>query len=303
MRIIFILCILSLFSSCLNKPSKQDGKVVSSTQERVPTPVQIKDPRFQAAQSFWKGFDYSNLEVFKDSIRFCNAFAAWGKLLLQLPIEDGKSLTGKLISDGNKYPQMQLKLMYIAELCFNEPNSIYRNEELYIPMLEAIIQAPGIEDLHKERFRFQYKMAMKNRSGAQASDFNYITEKGERGKLSQLKDKKNTLLYFFNPDCNDCERVKAFIAQSSIITQLQKEGRLQVLAIYPDENLEIWKRHQGKNPSVWITARYASQTDREAYYLPAIPNCYLLDKRQVVLLKDAPIEQIEAFINHFQAAF
>ena len=286
---VIIIVVIFCFSFCSDKSAKQEEKPVSPSVET--------NNYLQAASTFWDGLDYSNLKMLKDSMGVYRAFAAWGNLLFQSPLEEAVKLTGKFIEEGNAYPEMQLQLMMISELCFNDPNSAYRNEELYIPMLEAFINAPFVDEAHKERFRFQYRMAMKNRKEAEASDFGYITEQGKKGTLYTLVS-EYVLLYFFNPECHDCARVKEYIARSSVFGQLQKEGLLRVLAIYPDEDLSAWERHLGENPREWITARYASTEDTEAFYLPAIPNLYLLDKGKMVLLKDVSIEQIEIFLEN-----
>jgi hypothetical protein len=38
--------------------------------------------------------------------------------------------------------------------------------------------------------------------------------------------------------------------------------------------------------------------DRELYDLKAMPTLYLLDKDKKVLLKDAPVEQVEQYLAH-----
>lgn len=71
------------------------------------------------------------------------------------------------------------------------------------------------------------------------------------------------------------------------------KGSLSVLAIYPDEDLNAWKKYARSLPQEWIVARYAHPDARKAYGLPAIPCLYLLDRNKTVILKDAPVERIE----------
>lgn len=260
----------------------------SKKQSTLQTPVAL-------SSTFWQGFEYADKERLEDTLSLHKAFHAWLEMFEGVSESDAKASLGKLIVDGNEHPEMQHLLMLIGERFLNNPNSPFRNEELYIPMLEAMIEAPSISEENKFRYRFQYNTAMKNRRGTQANDFRYITSQKKKGNLYQLEH-EYILLYFFNPECHDCARVKAYMEASSIIGKMQQEGRLQVLAVYPDEDLVAWNRHADKNPKEWITARYVSQKEAEAFYLPAIPNLYLLDKDKMVLLKDAPIELIEAVL-------
>ena len=53
-------------------------------------------------------------------------------------------------------------------------------------------------------------------------------------------------------------------------------------------------------PSGWINGYDKELTvlDRELYDLKAMPTLYLLDKDKKVLLKDAPVEQVEQYLAH-----
>jgi hypothetical protein len=74
---------------------------------------------------------------------------------------------------------------------------------------------------------------------------------------------------------------------------------LKVLAVYPDENLEIWKKHLNDLPPAWINSYDQSQTIRQhqTYDLKAIPTLYLLDESKRVLLKDATATTIHEYFE------
>ena len=67
------------------------------------------------------------------------------------------------------------------------------------------------------------------------------------------------------------------------------EGRLQVLAIYPDENLDEWNKHYADMPAEWINSYdKGCLIGRENLYnIGAIPALYLLNKDKIVLVKDS----------------
>ena len=52
-------------------------------------------------------------------------------------------------------------------------------------------------------------------------------------------------------------------------------------------------------PDSWVVAYDAEQAvnEKETYVLPAIPTLYLLDRDKRVLLKDAPVEQVEYYLK------
>ena len=252
---------------------------------------------FRAASLFWEGFDYSNPALSADSTGLERAFAAWVSLLALLPQEQAAPLAGELIARGKDAPAMQLRLGELAELYLDDPNSPYRSEELYIPVLEALITAPKIDEAYKIRPRAQLLSAMKNRPGARTTDIAYTTDDGGQGTLYGLRS-EYTLLLFYNPDCHDCGRVETHIVRSDVFGPLIASGRLRVLAIYPDEDLAAWKEHLPQMPAEWIVGHvFVGRTADSPYDLPAIPCLYLLDCNKTVILKDAPVERIEEWLS------
>lgn len=78
-----------------------------------------------------------------------------------------------------------------------------------------------------------------------------------------------------------------------------KEKTLQILALYPDQDLTLWRNKLAEIPSTWITGYDADQkiTHQNLYNLDAIPTLYLLDQNKKVILKDAPWQAIEAYLH------
>ncbi|MBP6064970.1 MAG: thioredoxin family protein, partial [Bacteroides sp.] len=91
----------------------------------------------------------------------------------------------------------------------------------------------------------------------------------------------------------------AALKGSPTISKLIAEKKLSVLALYPDEELEEWQKHQNEFPDQWINGYDKKLTIKteSRYDLRAIPTLYLLDKDKVVLLKDAPAVAIEEYLN------
>jgi hypothetical protein len=98
-----------------------------------------------------------------------------------------------------------------------------------------------------------------------------------------------TIIYFNNPGCSLCRDITNAMKESAIITKMVRNGKLKVLAIYPDEQLDEWLKHRADMPNEWINGYDKGQLiDREKLYnVNAIPALYLLDKQKVVLVKDS----------------
>lgn len=178
----------------------------------------------------------------------------------------------------------------LADKYLYDPNSPLRNEELYITVLQSIIANPSLEDIYKIAPRERLRMALKNRAGTKATDFSYTASDGAQGRLYSL-DAEYVLLFFYNLGCPACREVRegvTAVLNEEPLASLMEEGRLKVLAVYPDADMSQWDAYAGDIPSEWINAYDPDQTINrgELYDLKAIPSLYLLDKDKIVLLKD-----------------
>lgn len=97
------------------------------------------------------------------------------------------------------------------------------------------------------------------------------------------------MLFFFDPDCNNCREIKKEFASSTVINRLLEHRILKILALYPEENIEVWNNYLNKMPADWIVARDPKNVirNKELYELQALPTIYLLDGQKRIILKDA----------------
>ena len=211
------------------------------------------------AAHYWDNLDWGDGRWIADTAALEGYFTPWAQLLAQMQESEAAKFSGALFRKGNDYPDMQLRLLDAAEYFWRHPNSPFRSEELFIPALEAIVAAPGIEDIYKVRPRSQLASALRNRPGTRAADFAYTTGDGTQG----------TLLMFYNPDCPECGRIEEYIPRSEVFAPLIASGRLRVLAIYPDEDIEAWREHLPQMPAGWTVGHAPMEKDgTAAYHLP-----------------------------------
>ena len=248
------------------------------------------------AGHYWDNLDWDDGRWIADTAALESWFTPWAQLLSRMPEGEAAKLSGALFRKGNGHPDMQLRLLDAAEYFWRHPNSPFRSEELFVPALEAIVAAPGIDSLYKIRPRSQLASARKNRPGMRAADFAYTMADGGRGTLYGLRA-GYTLLMFYNPGCPECGRIEEYIPQSDVFAPLIASGRLRVLAIYPDEDVEAWRSHLPQMPAGWTVGHALMERGGTAAYdLPGIPALYLLGRDKTVLVKDRPVEVIEAWL-------
>lgn len=179
-----------------------------------------------------------------------------------------------------------------------EPNSPIHNDELFMPVVAHLIASDRLSDVQKVRPNVIRGYLQKNRPGTTAAEIHYRTASGRRQSLSDIRS-EYTLLVFHNLGCNACITLIDRIENSAVIKEMQKRKRLQILAIYPDKQLDEWTEHLHEIPSSWLNGfdYNAEIEDKETYILRAIPSVYLLDEKRQVILRDASIPAVERYFQ------
>lgn len=178
--------------------------------------------------------------------------------------------------------------VWLAERVLADPNSAMRNDEFYIPVLEAQLAAPFYDEYERIGPEYALNMARQNRIGQQANDLRYTLASGATKRLRDLRA-DYVLLFINNPGCPMCREIRDAIVASPLLDSLIASGKLKVLAFYPDEDLAEWEAYRPHIPAAWINSYDKGCVVREtsSYNLSAIPALYLLDRDKRVLVKDA----------------
>ena len=103
-----------------------------------------------------------------------------------------------------------------------------------------------------------------------------------------------TVLIFGNPGCQACQEIMEDMESTPEVAALVASGRLQVVDVYIDQEIDDWRAHIPDYPATWINGydhNYAIRTDL-IYNVRGIPSIYLLDAEKTVLLKDATPERV-----------
>lgn len=177
----------------------------------------------------------------------------------------------------------------IMERYLYDPNSPMRNEDLYGPYVSLLSQCELVDEGMRQAYTYDAKMCALNRVGTKAADFRFSDVNGKIRRLHEIKA-DYIILFFSNPGCTACMDI---INNLKSFPQLQKgisTGRLAVLNIYIDEDLQAWKDYMPIYPKEWFNGfdpDYVIRTD-VLYNVRAIPSLYLLDKDKNVIMKDTP---------------
>lgn len=305
--IVRILCLLAfalIFNSCHGQQAAKTEKKEDTTVRtfEMPTvPSMITDPGERAkylVQHYWDKFDFTDTAYIHLPDITEQALTNYIDLMKYVaPDVASSSIKGmmhKATADSTFFAYMA----GLYEKYLYDPNSPMRDESLYIPVLESVLAAPVLDEVNKIRPAHLLELALKNRVGEPATDFTYTLANGKTGTLYNVKA-DYLILFFYNPDCHACKEITGQMVASPLIEQLEQNKKLKILAVYPDEDLEAWRKHIPDVPANWINS-YDSQItlkNDEIYDLKAIPTLYLLDKDKKVILKDVMLGQLMEYLQ------
>ena len=149
----------------------------------------------------------------------------------------------------------------LIEHYFEDQLSPVRNDRVYLIFLEEMKNSPCFDETEKERIAFKIKTTNKNLPGDIAINFKFKDESGKEHQLSDYKDQK-VILYFYDPDCENCHEVSAWLKQQTI------PADIKVLKMIADNHISY------------------------IYSLKNMPTIFLLDKENKVILKDCTAQEL-----------
>lgn len=300
-----LLIFLCLCAACHNSKANHAKAEIPADTITVFTmpaiPTMLNTPELRAdylVRHYWENINFADTNYVHHPEITEQAWVDYIDLMKLVPAKTADNALKELFAQAEKEKKCYRYLMDMADKYLYDPNSPLRNEELYISVLDALIDSPVLDDTEKIRPQARRELAQKNRVGTQAIDFTYTLASGVQGTLHALKA-PYTLLFINNPGCHACAETIEALKQAPTINHLIAKKELKLLSFYPDEELDEWKKHLSDYPSEWLNSYDAKQMVQEKgiYDLKAIPTLYLLDKNKTVLLKDATAEEIEKYLG------
>lgn len=195
-----------------------------------------------------------------------------------------------------------LTLGEIAEATLYSDTAEVLSDELYIPFAKAIADNKKIPAAARARFEHQARVLTNSQVGATAPALTFETPEGGKSDLSKV-DSPYTLLFFNDPECEDCTLTRVRLAADFNTRQLIDKGVLKIVSIYPDEPSEEWKNNCKTYPETWVIG--ASPEADDLFDMRHAPVMYFLDKNHKILAKNILIDNVInafAMINNHQSS-
>lgn len=228
----------------------------------------------------------------------------YATLLQNVPIQAAKGAVARLFARaetfGRRYPESNLfpQMAELANKYLYDPNSPVRCEDLYGVYAALLAESELVKDAYRPKYRYDAQMCARNPIGSVATDFPFTDAQGKVHTLHGIQA-DYTLLIFGNPGCNACRELMELMEQMPRVSRAIADGRLKVVDIFIDPEIEDWMAQADSFPKSWICGydhRLAVTNDR-IYNVRGIPSLYLLDRDKKILLKDAPQENVITFFE------
>ena len=274
MRKIYILAGIVLLAIACNgsKRSSSEGEAETSTTSstevteqsyeagtrRMKRPVEslseIRDIETlnYVIEHYWDDFDYDCGEriIEYDTTDICQGLVDYASIVRLTG--DLRPMRSFIERAETSRPVLEF-FITISEMVLHDPNSPMRDDELYIPILEHLVTSPLLDEYERLIPEHDLRIASQNRIGMMANDFEYTLADGTTGRLHDI-DADYTILMFNNPDCPMCREIIDEIGASPMLNEMQELGRVRVIAVYPDSDLEAWHRYHAQMPRRWIVS-------------------------------------------------
>jgi len=294
--------------SCAEKGKKQEQKLPEYESGTVPAPITSPEEILKhQVLHYWDLFPFDDIRSIQQEGYAEKAFTHFVQLLQNTDLQLATQGVVRMVSGIDRagktdtvQKRVLLRFNEMAEHFFHHPNSPFRDDELYIPLLEYFVSSPLPDALEKVRPSYLLHAAYKNRVGSSAANFHFVQAFENKQKTLYGLKAPFTLLFFIHPDCQACMGVTQELLSSVFVTHLVENNLLVVLTLYPEEDLKSWLQFLPHLPSNWLHAYNPDNEiyNEELYYLNAIPSLYLLDDKKEVLVKDAvSVRQIERVLR------
>lgn len=308
---IVIVCLLAIYgrsrkssSSVVTAPSHvADTTAVTFSLPEIPSDCTDVEQRIgYLSLRYWDETDFTNPGYIDNPDVTEQAYVDFLDLLSRLPSSSRAAVAYvRMLQHASASPRMLEYMAALSEKYLYEPNSPFRNEELYTEALHFILVSEKVDSLGKLRPAYQLEMLSKNAPGSVATDFRYMLPDGRKRRLWDVKA-EHTIVFFNDPDCGTCKDYKMRIATSPVFLQLHSattngRRRLAILAVCLDAELPRWR--EASYPDIMINGYDADReiSEGELYDLRAIPSLYLLDRNKRVILRNVTPEVIEEYLK------
>lgn len=299
--IFFVLLYLSCILCSCSSANREQNKTGQNAMEGRPNDSLVVSteatPYFQILH-FWDHYDFTDTLAIQTPDEAEQTLVDFIVKLGQLTTEQASAAIKSMLDKAEVNHTVFGFFAEKYEYYLYHPNSPIRSDIYYEAVLEKLIQSETSTPTDKIRFSSRLELVRKNKVGSIATDFKYIMPSGEHANLHDAQE-NHKMLIFYDPGCSHCEETISLLRTSNGLNELVNDKMLQIIAICTLEDPEQWRQYQPRIPPHWTNGFDVEHVilKKNLYSLRAFPSIYLLNKDNVVILKDADWQHVLAFLG------
>lgn len=249
------------------------------------------------AVHYWDGFDFKNNALIGKPEITEQGFANFISIMPY--VTEKKAAFTAFSRRMTENPKMMEHLLEVSERYLFDNFSPVYDEELFLLMVNELLEQPKLSLAQSERLRYLREIALKNRVGRAATDFVFVQRNGKRMSLKEVKA-DYVLLYLNDPECSACKQIKEALENSEIICRWKNSGWMKVVSVCIEGKTTGWQNIPA--PEGWVDGCDMDRRllEDDLYDLRNLPAIYLLDADKKIMLKNATVQRLEQVLEQLR---
>ena len=249
------------------------------------------------AVHYWDSFDFKNNALIGKPEITEQGFANFISIMPY--VTEKKAAFTAFSRRMTENPKMMEHLLEVSERYLFDNFSPVYDEELFLLMVNELLEQPRLSLAQSERLRYLRGIALKNRVGRAATDFVFVQRNGKRMSLKEVKA-DYVLLYLNDPECSACKQIKEALENSEIICRWKNSGWMKVVSVCIEGKTTGWQNIPA--PEGWVDGCDVDRRllEDDLYDLRNLPAIYLLDTDKKIMLKNATVPRLEQVLEQLR---
>ena len=240
------------------------------------------------ANHFWDFCEMS--KAFSAKQKMAEEFRTYMGILKFASSEAAVQGMTDLMKRLEKQPKDQLFMAEVAEGHLYGDTAEVWIDQLYLPVAEAIAANKRITKAEKARFVQQAEVLGRSMDGMQVPSLPYTRLDGTKSNL-QADSAEVTIVFFNDPDCDDCAMVRLRLDADVSLSELIAEGMVKVVALSMCEPDDDWRKAMETYPKTW-TVGAAPDADLTLDLRAGTPAFYVLGRHGKIWRKHLGVNQV-----------
>lgn len=230
-------------------------------------------------ENFWKPMDV-NPKATVDQTKLSDAFKVYATACQYADKARTVQSVEKLFKSIQKNPSLLFQMTKAAEETIYGPRAEVWIDELYVEILRNALSQKKFPAQRRARYEQQLKQLENSLLGGSPGTFNFVRPNGSPASYFPMSTP--TLIFFGDPDCDDCRLAKLRLQSNVAFNKAITDGKVNVLYIIPDAD-EGWEKEVSDYPQTWAVG--ASDSVSEVMDIREIPDVYVIDGEGKIVAK------------------